>query len=1106
MTNQSLDNRILEYLRSNPQSTAREIGTGLGSDKKTINGRLYGSLKGRVSQDEKYRWSLVGDESAAGDNEAPTYPDTSLSKLARYFLACISQDDDGVSVFAQSRYGPDYAELPHLPDQGQDIWTTEQARHMFSKLHKEKSRFTLYLGYPVMLGLQKSRKSDWQGLMVEPVFLFPVTFDENRSPRLDLGFPIVNRKAYRRVTNSSGLQVMEELALLETELGLEGVDVAPDLDDMMHRLVAIREEWPWQEKMDPDSLESNPPISEISEPGLYNRAVLVMVERSPYTQGLESELSSIARLPEGGADGTALGSWISTEFPKNETEGEPVLEVLPMNSEQRNAVESALNRSLTIITGPPGTGKSQVVTNLLINAAWRGQRVLFASKNNKAVDVVEERVNNLGPRPMLLRVGANQYQGRLAEYLVSLMAARSTEEDRVCYDESLERHKRFQEKITGLDQEADAIVAARNSVDALEQKVEELRGEFGVELFSSLRKCDLRLMESTIKDFEVALNGANRSRQNLVVRLFWSFIKRGRYSALEQAANGLQSSDTLLGLKMPLTAPDDGCFNDWQTFGESLSERLVSAREVRTYFDALAELQNRRGLEDISLEHAGLINNMASNAERLWDSWLKLQPERLSAQDRTLINRYSSLLKMVIDSGKDGQLAKNVYRQYYSLFPKVGHLLSCWAVTSLSAKGRIPFEPGYFDLVVFDEASQCDIASALPLLYRAKRAVVIGDPKQLAHISGLVRGQDQQLLERFGLLGEFPHWSYSYQSLFSLASGMAEGPEIIDLRDHHRSHSDIIEFSNREFYGGRLRVATRYSNLNRPAPDAVGVMWVDAEGSVIRPAGGGAYNDGEAAKVVDVLRDLVVQKGYEGSVGVVSPFRSHANRIQQLVNEDRELSSRLINQGFLVDTVHRFQGDERDVMIFSPVVSRGTPETALGFLRANGNLFNVAITRARAQLIVVGDRQACGSSGVAYLENFAKYTSELESKVRSEVKLAAEDLGPRYPDVSNPEQVSEWEHHLYEAMYAAGIRAIPQYRVEKYALDFAVFDKGRKLDIEVDGERYHRNWSGELCRRDQLRNQRLFELGWDVRRFWVYEIRDELDQCVQRIKEWLHQS
>jgi len=58
----------------------------------------------------------------------------------------------------------------------------------------------------------------------------------------------------------------------------------------------------------------------------------------------------------------------------------------------------------------------------------------------------------------------------------------------------------------------------------------------------------------------------------------------------------------------------------------------------------------------------------------------------------------------------------------------------------------------------------------------------------------------------------------------------------------------------------------------------------------------------------------------------------------------------------------------------------------------------------------------------------------------------------------------------------------------------------------VDGERYHRNWDGELCWRDQIRNQRLIELGWDIMRFWVYQIRDDLDYCVDRVAAWMSKN
>jgi very-short-patch-repair endonuclease len=249
------------------------------------------------------------------------------------------------------------------------------------------------------------------------------------------------------------------------------------------------------------------------------------------------------------------------------------------------------------------------------------------------------------------------------------------------------------------------------------------------------------------------------------------------------------------------------------------------------------------------------------------------------------------------------------------------------------------------------------------------------------------------------------------------------------------------------------------------------------------------------------LKALVLDRGYRGSIGVVTPFQAQRGAIDAAIRAD-EVLSRAMPPDFLVDTVHKFQGDERDVMIFSPVLSEDMPKGGLGFLRSNGNLFNVAITRARAQLIVVGDLAACRQSEVGYLSAFAEYSERIVREDRSPVDEAARDCGQDYPSVPNPEQVSEWEHIFYRALYGAGIVAVPQYPVEKYRLDLLVTDGRRRLNIEIDGERYHRNWNGELCRRDQLRNHRLFELGYDVMRFWVYEVRDDLDGCVEKVNQW----
>ena len=482
-------------------------------------------------------------------------------------------------------------------------------------------------------------------------------------------------------------------------------------------------------------------------------------------------------------------------------------------------------------------------------------------------------------------------------------------------------------------------------------------------------------------------------------------------------------------------------------------------------------------------------------------------PTRLNSRERELLGEYTAIVQLLAEAEQAGQqAARNVFSKYQTLLPRVMDVFSCWAVTSLSARGgRIPFEPGYFDIVVIDEASQCDIASALPLLYRAKQAVIIGDPNQLKHISPIPRAKDTQLLDRYELLDAHAKYAYSVNSLYDLAAGMVTPGALVNLRDHHRSHADIIGFSNRHFYDESLRVATRYDRLNMLSSEEPSVRWHHVAGEAIRPRSGSAQNIPEAEKVVSIISDLLLNRGYTGSIGVVSPFRAQVNYIDRLLNASSELSSRLAGADVLVDTVHKFQGDERDVMIFSPVVARGMQQSSLKFLKGNGNLFNVAITRARSALIVAGDINAARDSQIDYLSAFASYAQSLNAQ-RDQTRENAQmvELGADYPTVSNPEQVSDWERWFYKNLYAAGLRPIPQYSEEKYRLDFALFDGERKLDIEVDGERYHREWTGELCQRDRIRNQRLMELDWDVMRFWVYEIRDNTDACIERIRDWIN--
>lgn len=862
-----IEQQIFESLQNHPGQKAKEMASKLGVDKKQVNSALYGSLKGKVQQDNAYRWYLSESSQTARDQDSePKSLNTDLSRICAYYLDCLSQDDlGGVSEFAYSKYGdPDYAEVPVLPmmhDSGEGPFDSDTARRLQQKMRRDRNRKALFLGYPVRLKWIRSRRG-WEGYLVEPILLLPFQEPEtpHSRPTIADDLPQINFSALKSLLNSGNSGLMEEAIQLSQELGLGNTgDDQPDFDEILARLYEIRQEWDWVEPPNPYALNTETRLSQIKKQGIYNKAILVGVERSPYTRGLETELAQLQKVEAESYSNTSLGEWLTGKnLESPAAEERPLLEVLPLNSEQRQAVNQALSNNLTVITGPPGTGKSQVVTSILINAAWQNKTVLFASKNNKAVDVVETRVNALGSRPILLRLGANTYQNKLAEYLVNLLAATATRDDQAKYTEYESIHKKLQERSHALDAELQAFIDLRNEVDHLEQSVESIRQDVGEAVFKTLQRVDPEKLGQDANYLKKAIDLANPGKQPFLKRLVWPFIRKGRFSQLSSEANSFCQSADQINLPIPNREPSVLSMDQWIQYGERLEQWMNNISKVHSYFAKLEELTQARPLEELSKHRLKLTDDLSRNSQLLWRTWLRLQPARLSAEQRKLLGDYSALLQMIVSANNNNRrIGGDAFKRYYQLFPKITSILSCWAVTSLSARGRIPIEPNFFDLLVIDEASQCDIASVLPLLYRARSVVVIGDPNQLRHISTLSNQQDQQLLSKYDLMENYPGWAYSTRSLFDLASSLCRGEDIISLRDHHRSHADIIGFSNDYFYEHRLRVATKYDRLQSPWKRDPAVRWIDVKGKTVRPGSGSAINEKEARAVVNEIERLM---------------------------------------------------------------------------------------------------------------------------------------------------------------------------------------------------------------------------------------------------------
>jgi len=200
---------------------------------------------------------------------------------------------------------------------------------------------------------------------------------------------------------------------------------------------------------------------------------------------------------------------------------------------------------------------------------------------------------------------------------------------------------------------------------------------------------------------------------------------------------------------------------------------------------------------------------------------------------------------------------------------------------------------------------------------------------------------------------------------------------------------------------------------------------------------------------------------------------------------DPQLAQAAARASLVVHTAHGFQGDERDVMFMSLCGGPDMPSKSLGWIRKNGNLMNVAATRARAVLHVVGNRSWAVNCGIPHISG-----------------LAFDDPGrsKRLESKRDPFE-SPWEKRFHDALVARGMAPIPQYPILGRRLDLALVADGKTpIDIEIDGARFHLEQDGSRKRDDIWRDITLRGAGWRVMRFWVRDLRDDMPTCAKKVE------
>ncbi len=260
------------------------------------------------------------------------------------------------------------------------------------------------------------------------------------------------------------------------------------------------------------------------------------------------------------------------------------------------------------------------------------------------------------------------------------------------------------------------------------------------------------------------------------------------------------------------------------------------------------------------------------------------------------------------------------FRMLLRVFPVI-------ATTCMSAHRLSQPEP-VFNITIIDEASQCDTATALVPILRGENLVLVGDPQQLNPVVLIDRTDNASLRRSYNVGDEYDYIENSVYKAFLACDSVSN--EIL-LHAHYRCDERIIDFNNKKYYSNKLQIKS-----GRRLPEALEFIDVEYDSSPIKNAA-----PAEADAIVRYAKahsDL--------SIGVITPFANQRDLIQQTLNQKGV-------QNATCGTVHAYQGDEKDVVLFSLALTDRTMPGTYKWLTENRELINVATSRARDKLVVV---------------------------------------------------------------------------------------------------------------------------------------------------------
>ena len=671
----------------------------------------------------------------------------------------------------------------------------------------------------------------------------------------------------------------------------------------------------------------------------------------------ETAFARLYRTDGHGADG---------ERPDPAADAEPVCTPLPLNESQVEAVRRARHEPILAISGPPGSGKSHTVAAIASDAVTRGGSVLIATRSEHAAAVVAGMLDRqAGPDPVLFATTnrddlVRQVTQRGAGDLDVRRAHAALDEARAAQDLA----ERAVTRALHLETSVDRAAAWDGLVTEL---VALAPGAFAPER-------------------DVAALTALADRAAAETPSWWGRWRGRRAERRLRTSLGADAATPIADLRTALRCATD---------------RRDAAELATGDGTALAPLWDHLLRADATVHAAA---GRVAEVEAARD-------------DRRRRGRAAAgALAVALRAGRRQRRA--LLRQIDG--PAVVGALPLWVGTLRDIEDLLPDTPGLFDLVILDEASQIDQVSAASALLRGRRAVVVGDPRQLRHVSFVGDDQSRAALAAHDLTGMAGTLDVRRASILDVASGATA---VTWLDEHYRSVPHLIEFSARRFYDGRLTIATRH-----PRNEVTDVI------DVVRTGPG---PDAELAAALKVVRRLCADGRTD--IALITPFRDLADKAQSEILAEYPVEE-VERLRLRVGTVHAFQGAEADHAVLVLGVEPGDPPGRRRFVE-DPHLFNVLVTRARLSITVVtGLPPRDASPADALIEQYLVHADR-----------------PPSPPRSGPAK-SPWASALERELAAAGLVVRPDYPVGHWTVDLCVGDDDAaavEAGVHRDGPQAH---------------------------------------------------